>query len=62
MSRAKKRWAVYQSISKTDYSAGFHEEPAGFVFAKDMREAARVFTCVYIDEGHWAKIVLADSD
>ena len=62
MSPAKKKWAVYQSISKTDYSAGFHEEPAGFIFAKDMREASRVFTRVWIEEGHWAKIVLVDSD
>ena len=60
MSRTKKRWAVYQSISKTDYSAGFHEEPAGFVFAKDMREAARVFTRIRIEDGHWVKIVLVD--
>ena len=58
MSRPKKRWAVYQSISKTDYSAGFHEEPAGFVYAADLREAARKFTKVYIVEGHWAKIIL----
>ena len=61
--KPKKKWAVHQSLSKIDYSAGFEPEPAGYFYASDMREAARVFANrVYIAHGHWAKIVLVDDE
>ena len=57
-----KKWAVYQSVSKIDYSMGFHEEPAGFVFAETKRQAAHKFaSIIYIEHGCWAKLVLVES-
>ena len=56
-----KKWAVYQSASKIDYSMGFHDEPAGFVFAEAKRQAVHKFASrVYIEPGHWAKLVLVN--